>query len=198
MLPSPASVYLKNRVLKGWQPSEDFTGAKAIPEDEKTAFRDRLVPIIAASTSTARSQLIAILQKVLSSDFPTKWPGFLDITVSLLNAGDANSVFAGEQCLLSMCKIYRFLTGESRSDFDKIAAMTFPQLLNIGNSLANETSQQAGEMLHTCMKIFKHAIYVGTFVGPFITVGLSLTADSLNSLPLSENNRSWLDGALSS
>jgi importin-7 len=146
--------------MKGWAPAEDYTGAKPIAEEEKVSFRNRLVPILAASASGPRTQLIAILQKVLSFDFPSKWPGFLDITFQLLNAQDANPVFAGEQCLLALCRIYRFLSGESRREFDRIVAMTFPQLLNIGNSLANETSPQAGEMLHTCMKIFKHAIYV--------------------------------------
>jgi hypothetical protein len=192
-----ASIYLKNRVMKGWQPAEDFTGAKAIPEEEKGAFRNRLVPIIASSTSPSRAQLIAVLQKVLSSDFPTKWPGFLDITIQLLNAQDANSVFAGEQCLLSICKIYRFLSGDSRRDFDKIVAMTFPQLLSIGNSLANETSPQAGEMLHTCMKIFKHAIYVSLFVVcPWHALTTSLLVRTTDSFERAASH-GWLVHAVS-
>jgi hypothetical protein len=64
------------------------------------------------------------------------------------------------QCLLAICKIYRFKSGENRADFDKIVAMSFPQLLNIGNSLAGETSLEAGEILRTVLKVYKHAIYV--------------------------------------
>ena len=97
-----------------------------------------------------RLQLIPTLQKILAYDFPAKWPDFLDITVQLLNAGNIESVFAGVQCLLAICKIYRFKSG----------AMSFPQLLNIGNSLAGETSLEAGEILRTVLKVYKHAIYV--------------------------------------
>jgi importin-7 len=152
-------VYLKNRVSKGWSPAEEYSQAKPIPEDEKQSFRDRLVPVLVASTTQVRVQLIPTLQKILAYDFPQRWPNFLDTTVQLLNASDVKSVFAGVQCLLAICKIYRFKSGENRADFDKIVAMSFPQLLNIGNQLVNETSMDAGEMLRTVLKVYKHAIY---------------------------------------
>ena len=153
-------VYLKNRITKGWSPSEENTRVRAVPEQEKTAIRNRLVPIIAQSTPQVRAQLIATLQKILHYDFPEQWPDFLNITVSLLNAQDAGSVFAGLQCLLAICRVYRFKMGETRGDFDKIVEMTFPQLLNIGNGLVNESSLEAGELLRTVLKAYKHAIYV--------------------------------------
>ncbi|PSN67326.1 ARM repeat-containing protein [Corynespora cassiicola Philippines] len=152
-------VYLKNRISKGWSPAEEYSTAKPIPEDEKTSFRNRLVPVLVASQPSVRIQLIPTLQKILAFDFPQRWPNFLDITISLLNAQDVSSVFAGVQCLLAICKIYRFKAGENRTDFDKIVAMSFPQLLNIGNSLVNETSLEAGEILRTVLKVYKHAIY---------------------------------------
>ena len=155
-----AVVYLKNRVSKGWSPAEEYSQAKPIPDEEKTSFRNRLVPVLVASPPQVRVQLIPTLQKILAYDFPAKWPDFLDITVQLLNAGDIASVFAGVQCLLAICKIYRFKSGENRADFDKIVALSFPQLLNIGNSLAGETSLEAGEILRTVLKVYKHAIYV--------------------------------------
>ena len=145
---------------KGWSPAEEFSQAKPIPEPEKESFRNRLVPILVAAPPQARVQLIPTLQKILAYDFPQRWPNFLDITVQLLNAQDAASVFAGIQCLLAICKIYRFKSGENRADFDKIVAHSFPQLLNIGNSLVNEASIEAGEMLRTVLKVYKHAIYV--------------------------------------
>jgi importin-7 len=118
------------------------------------------VPILVAAQPQVRVQLIPTLQKILAYDFPQRWPDFIDVTVKLLNAGDVQSVFAGVQCLLAICKIYRFKSGENRADFDKIVAISFPQLLNIGNSLVNETSLEAGEILRTVLKVYKHAIYV--------------------------------------
>lgn len=156
----PAVVYLKNRITKGWAPIEnDQSRFKAVPEGDKQVIRARLVPILAASPPQIRAQLVATLQKILHYDFPEQWPDFLNITVNLLNQQDAGSVFAGLQCLLAICRVYRFKMGETREDFDKIVEMTFPQLLNIANSLVNETSLEAGEMLRTILKAYKHAIY---------------------------------------
>ncbi|KAH0286741.1 ARM repeat-containing protein [Aureobasidium namibiae CBS 147.97] len=153
-------VYLKNRITKGWAPIEnDQTRYKPVPEGDKQVIRQRLVPILAASPPQIRAQLVATLQKILHYDFPDHWPEFLNITVNLLNQQDAGSVFAGLQCLLAICRVYRFKMGETREDFDKIVEMTFPQLLAIANSLVNETSLEAGEMLRTVLKAYKHAIY---------------------------------------
>ena len=160
LTPFPAVVYLKNRITKGWAPIEnEQTRYKAVPEGDKQVIRQRLVPILAASPPQIRAQLVATLQKILHYDFPEHWPDFLNITVSLLNQQDAGSVFAGLQCLLAICRVYRFKMGETREDFDKIVEMTFPQLLAIANSLVNETSLEAGEMLRTVLKAYKHAIY---------------------------------------
>jgi hypothetical protein len=155
-----AVVYLKNRITKGWAPAEEHSSAKPIPEEEKPNFRNRIVPFLANSPPQIRAQIIPTLQKVLTFDFPTKWPEFLDITISLLQANDANSVFAGVQCILAMCRVYRFKGTDNRQDFDKVVSVTFPLLLNIGNGLVNENSIEAGEMLRTLLKAYKHAIYV--------------------------------------
>ncbi|KAH8690809.1 armadillo-type protein [Talaromyces proteolyticus] len=155
-----AVVYLKNRINRGWAPPEDSTSPhKPIADEERPALRDRLIPILAATPANVRAQIIPIVTKILSYDFPEKWPGFMAITLQLLNANDANSVFAGLQCLLAICKVYRFKNNENRADFDKIVEHCFPQLLNIGSKLVNEESLEAAEMLHTVVKAYKHAIY---------------------------------------
>lgn len=89
----------------------------------------------------------------------------MDITLQLLGTNDANSVFSGLQCLLAICKVYRFKANEKREEFDKIVDHCFPQLLNIGNRLVDEESLEAAEMLHTVVKAYKHAIYVGGPLG---------------------------------
>jgi hypothetical protein len=107
-----------------------------------------------------RAQLIPTLQRVLTHDFPNKWPEFLDITLQLLQTNDATSVFSGIMCLLALCKVYRYKANEVRGDFDKVVSVSFPLLLNIGNGLINETSLEAGEMLRMILKAYKLAIYV--------------------------------------
>ena len=154
-------VYLKNRVTRGWAPGEEFPHNKQIPDGEKANFRNRLLPILASSPPQVRSQLIPILQKILQYDFPASWPNFMDITVRLLNTNDASSVFAGVNCMLAICRVYRFKGGENREDFNQIVQVSFPQLLSIGTRLVNETSPEAWEMLRILLKAYKHAIYVG-------------------------------------
>jgi importin-7 len=153
-------VYLKNRIVKGWSPTEDHTEATAIPENEKPVFRNRVIPILAHSTGPVRAQLIPTLQRVLNHDFPTKWPEYLDITLQLLQTNDAASVFSGIMCLLALCRVYRYKANEVRGDFDKVVSVSFPLLLGIGNNLINEDSIEAGEMLRMILKAYKLAIYV--------------------------------------
>ena len=154
-----AVVYLKNRITRGW-PEESALGHKLIPADERKPFRDRLLPVLASSPPQIRAQLVPILQTILQHDFPKKWPDFMDITLQLINTNDANSVFAGLQCLLSVCRTYRFKAGEERADLDRIVTLSFPSLLNIGAKLVDENSPEAGEMLRMLIKCYKHAIYV--------------------------------------
>lgn len=155
-----AVVYLKNRINRGWASGDDVLLQKPIPEDEKLSFRNRLLPIIASSPPQIRSQLVPILQKILQYDFPNKWPNFMENTLQLLSTNDADSVYAGLQCMLAISRTYRFKAGENREDFNKIVQVSFDQLLNIGNRLVDETSIEAGEMLRIVIKTYKHAIYV--------------------------------------
>jgi importin-7 len=118
------------------------------------------VPLLVASPPQVRAQLIPTLHKILSYDFPSKWPEYLDHVIQLLSANDAGQVFAGVQCLLAICRVYRFKAGDNRGDFEKVVTVTFPLLLKIGNGVVGETSIDAGEILRTVMKAYKHAIYV--------------------------------------
>lgn len=154
-------VYLKNRVTRGWAPGDEYPNNKQLAEEEKLAFRNRLIPIIASSPSQIRSQLIPCLQKILHFDFPAQWPDFMDITVQLLNTNDGNTVFTGLNCMLAICRVYRFKGPESRGDFSRIVQASFPQLLSIGTRLTNEDSLEVWEMLRILLKAYKHAIYVG-------------------------------------
>lgn len=146
-------------MTRGWSLPEDSTGIKPISDHEKAAVRARLVPVLARAAPNTRAQLVVALQKILHNDFPKQWPDFVDLTMTLLNGSDMPSIFAGLQCLLAICRTYRFKLGDSREDFDKIVEATFPRLLAIGNGLVDEESLEAAEMLRTVLKSYKHAIY---------------------------------------
>lgn len=109
-----------------------------------------------------RQQLIPVLQRILQADFPSRWPRFMDFTTELLNTNNPGSVLAGLQCLLAICRAFRYKAVESqdRVHFDKIVEICFPRTLSICNELVNQESDEAGEMLHLALKAYKHASWV--------------------------------------
>jgi importin-7 len=152
------AIYLKNRVSRGWP--VDAPLHQPIPDNERKPFRDRLLPVLSTVPSQIRAQIVPILQVILQNDFPSKWPEFMDITMQLLNASDASSVFAGLQCLLAVCRTYRFRLAETdRGNLDKVVEAAFPRILAIGTKLMDESNPEAGEMLRIVVKCYKHAIY---------------------------------------
>ncbi len=62
---------------------------------------------------------------------------------------------------MSICRVYRLRSGDYQNDFEKVVEVTFPRLLSIAQGLVNETSEEAGEMLHLVLKAYKHASFVG-------------------------------------
>ncbi|ROT41635.1 importin-beta domain-containing protein [Sodiomyces alkalinus F11] len=154
-------IYIKNRVNRAWERSEQYAEDAPISEEEKVRFRERLLPIMATSQGPVRQQIIPVLQKILHYDFPNKWPNFMDYTMQLLNTNDPTSVLAGLQCLLAICRAWRFRTNEeNRVHYDKVIELSFPRLLAICNELVNQESVEAGEMLHLALKCYKHATWL--------------------------------------
>ena len=81
---------------------------------------------MASTPPNVRAQLVPLLQKILQHDFPEQWPGFLEITLQLLGTNDANSVYAGLQCLLAICRVYRFKAGFGGEIADFLGCLDLP------------------------------------------------------------------------
>ena len=162
LLPA-AAIFVKNRVNRAWfQPEPGASEGCAIPDDEKAQTRDRLVPLLSTSEPIIRQQLIPIIQRILQCDFPARWPRFIDFTMELLNTNNPASVLAGLQCLLALCRAFRYkaVDTDDRQHFDKIVEGSFPRLLAICNELVNQENNEAGEILHLALKAYKHATWV--------------------------------------
>jgi len=152
-----AAILLKNKVSRAW-PTENPIH-QPIPEPDRKPFRDRLLPVLATSLPQIRAQLVSVLQTILQNDFPKKWPEFMNITMQLLNEQNASSVFAGLQCLLAVCRTYRFMAGQERANLDNVVEVAFPGILSIGGRLVDDTSPEGAEMLRIVVKCYKHAVY---------------------------------------
>lgn len=89
----------------------------------------------------------------------------MDYTVELLGTNDKDRVLAGLQCLLAICRAYRFKPNddENKAQLQKIIEGSFPRLLDICRELVVQESDDAGEMLHIALKAFKHATFVSIY-----------------------------------
>lgn len=152
-----AAVFLKNKVDRYWDPL--ISVSTPIAEDEKPVFRERLIPALIKVSPHCRTILVKVLNLIVSRDFPSKWPGFLDITLTLFQSNDIDSIRTGLTCLLEINKYYRWTIGENRKGLDNVVSTSFASVLNIGNSLVNETSNTAAEMLRDVLKIYKCATF---------------------------------------
>ncbi|EWC44212.1 hypothetical protein DRE_06957 [Drechslerella stenobrocha 248] len=154
-----AVLYLKNKVLRSWEPAID-TKVAPIPESEKPAFREQLIPTLTRSNNKIRQQMLPMMGKILHYDFPEKWPTYMDSTIALLQANDVSAVFSGLQCLLAICRVYRLKSAaEKREELEVVIKATFPLILGIGSKLAEQNDTDSGEMLRLIFKSYKHAIY---------------------------------------
>ncbi|CAG9983299.1 unnamed protein product [Clonostachys byssicola] len=157
-------IYIKNRVNRAWYAPDHKLPDNVVPinEEEKSRVRDRVVPLLASSEPLVRQQLIPVLQRILQFDFPSRWPRFMDFTMELLNTNTPTSVLAGVQCLLAICRAFRYKSVQSqdRQHFGKIIEASFPRLLAICNELVTQESDEAGQMLHLALKTYKHATYL--------------------------------------
>lgn len=152
-----AVVYLKNKVERYWDPLSPVHSP--ISDSEKPVFRQRLIPALVKVSPHCRTLLTKVLNIIVARDFPSKWPEFLEVTLSLFQNGDLDSTRAGLTCLLEICKYYRWTTGENRKGLDKVVSSSFSGVLAIGNSLVPESNNAAGEMLKEVLKIYKSATF---------------------------------------
>lgn len=158
---SAAAVYLKNRVSKGWKP---LTSTETdIDADELPVFRERIITALVQSAGSSRHILVKILSIIIERDFPDAWPTLIDVTLSLFQTNNVDSIRVGLTCLLEICKHFRWTIDEKRKKLDQVINSAFGGVLEIGNSLVNETSLAAGEMLRDILKIYKCATYVSYF-----------------------------------
>lgn len=152
-----SAVYLKNKIVRYWRPLEAHP--LQVDPAEQPAFRERIIPALTKVSPQVRPQIVAIINAIVSKDFPSRWPELVDITLALFNSNDGPSLAAGATCLLEIGRHYRWTTGEHREGLNKVIDAAFPGVLQIASSLVNDSSQEAGEMLRDIIKTYKMATY---------------------------------------
>ncbi|KAK9381319.1 armadillo-type protein [Kockiozyma suomiensis] len=153
-----AAVYLKNKVIKNWELKE-YTSS-AISEEEKPAFRDRLIPAIISAPPQTQQHLIQILNRVITYDYPAKWPTFLEHMMQLLHSQNVQHIHTGLICLSEVTDAYRWRNHEARQQLEPVLDGAFSRAVQIGTNIINENSAIAGDMIRLIMKSYRSAIYI--------------------------------------
>lgn len=156
-----AAVYLKNKVIKNWELKE-YTSS-AISEEEKPAFRDRLIPAIISAPPQTQQHLIQILNRVITYDYPAKWPTFLEHMMQLLHSQNVQHIHTGLICLSEVTDAYRWRNHEARQQLEPVLDGAFSRAVQIGTNIINENSAIAGDMIRLIMKSYRSAIYVSFY-----------------------------------
>lgn len=149
-----AGVFLKNRVERGWEPRAS-SAIKQIDPEDKQDLRQRILQAIVTVRPQLRPLLLQVIQKLVNLDYPNVWPELLQDIERMLSSNDMRVVHGGLSGLLKLCWRFRW---SSISDFDKVIALTFPRVLQIGEAIISSEETQAGAMLYDITKIYKYAI----------------------------------------
>ncbi|OUM51652.1 hypothetical protein BVG19_g766 [[Candida] boidinii] len=155
------TIYFKNKILRSWS-----TDRNPIDEDEKPLIRERIIPVMVKLDRSLRSQFIVVLNTILSYDYPSKWPNYIDIIKPLFgNPNDIQAMYTGVLCFSELARHYRWKTNDSRAtELDPIIIQYFPSLLQIGKSIISDPSSlsdnhEYGEIVKLIVKAYKFVTY---------------------------------------
>ena len=152
---------MKNRVSKAWSGGNaESYHTNQISDTDKNLFRPLLIQALVVASPSIRVQFTSIMSKILQSDYPTHWPEFQDLVLSLLQSGNINEVYAGLTMLLELSKNYRWKSGDSRAGLESVVNSIFPAALQIAGKLLVDPNVAAGTMLVLILKAYKSAIAV--------------------------------------
>ncbi|CAI2189717.1 5681_t:CDS:2, partial [Funneliformis geosporum] len=153
------SIYLKNRIRHSWN-LEDASAYKSSPIDQqdRDAFKANILHIMVTTVpNNVRVQLLDSLNRVLVNDFPDKWLDYMTQIHALLGTNDAKMVYVGLLALQQVVKIYQWKGIDNRAPLNEIIESTFPITLQMAQSLRNENSIDAAEMLRIILKTYSSA-----------------------------------------
>ncbi len=162
---------MKNRVGKAWSKSNSETyHTNQITTADRNLFRPLLIQALVVAAPSIRVQYTDMLSKILQSDYPSQWPEFQDLTLSLLQSVNINEVYAGLTMLFELTRVYRWKSGDSRLGLEGVVTTVFPVALQIAGKLLVDPNVAAGTMLVLILKAYKSAIAVWLNGFPWLRV----------------------------
>lgn len=143
-----AAVYLKNRIVRGWD---------MLSDSDKEQFRPQLMVALASAPQAHRALLREMLTKVIGADFPQKWPQLLEQIKEMLASSHGEQVWAGLTTFMVLTRYFRYQTSQGLRGLEPILAEFWPAILHISETLVSQgnLSPESALMLYDFAKIYK-------------------------------------------
>lgn len=142
-----AAVYLKNKIVRGWD---------ALSDTDKELFRPQLMVALGSAPRVHRALLQEMLAKVIGADYPEHWPHLLDQIKEMLASRHGEQVWAGLTTFMVLTRYFRYQNTQALRGLDPILAEFWPAILQISETLASQgSSVESALMLYDVAKIYK-------------------------------------------
>jgi len=168
-----AVIYLKNNVIKFWAASQnlDENGQQdpnqfIIHDHDKKLITDSIVDsIVRCGQDLLAIHLSSIVNIIIKSDFPHKWPGVVDkIRYYLAETNDPNAWAGALMTFYQLAKIYEYKNLNERKPFIEALPILLPttsqrltQLLQ-GESLSEQSCRLQKQILKTFHSILQYSL----------------------------------------
>lgn len=177
---------LKNVVTRNWSVKEG-PSVKISMEDRKVIKANLVEAIIFQPSKLIRAPLLQCIYFIAQTDFPNDWTELVPTIMTNFQSNDQNRIYGALCCLRQIFKRYQFKRPEERLPIYALVQGTFPILLNLGQALVSETSNECFEMMRILIKTFFLAISMSVpdylqkqeVLSPWMTLILQVLATPL-------------------
>lgn len=163
-----AVIYLKNNVLKYWDTRHLLVGDNGqvdpsqfiIHDHDKRLISDAIVDsIVTCGQSLLSIHLSSIVNSIIKSDFPHKWPGVVEKIRFYLAAEDRNAWSGALMTFYQLAKIYEYRNATERKPFIEALSVLLPLTRERLEQLVEKDplSEQSCKLQKQILKTF-HAI----------------------------------------
>lgn len=120
------AIYFKNLIRRAWQnvhTTTNDTKASLLPDEDRDYVRAHIVPALISADNRIQAQLLEALKRIISADFPIRFPFLIDQIMTRLSSDQPSVVYAALVALRALAKVYEIKIGTlvSRHDDDFIA-----------------------------------------------------------------------------
>uniref|UniRef100_A0A5K3EN74 Importin N-terminal domain-containing protein n=1 Tax=Mesocestoides corti TaxID=53468 RepID=A0A5K3EN74_MESCO len=151
------AVFLKNMILKSWKQREQSSPDEPIPfqihENDKEAIRGVIVHAVVSSVIPIQSILQVAVGKILRSDFPSRYPNFVEHMARYLNTTDFRELHGALLCLYALVQVYEHKTTD-KGPLPQTMSSLLPLLHQRMVTMLADTSDESLCLQKLVLKIF--------------------------------------------